>query len=40
MEDTINDVSAEYSEDGVWTKLARCAKVAGAEVVEKALWRY
>ena len=40
MADTINDFSKEYSEDDFWTKLARYAKVAGAEAVEKALWLY
>ena len=30
----------EYSEESFWSKLARFAKVAGREVVEKALWLY
>ncbi len=29
-----------YSESRFWNKLARYAKKAGAEVVEKALWLY
>ena len=35
-----NDFAKEYSDEGFWAKLARYAKVAGAEVVEKALWLY
>ena len=30
----------EYTESGFWGKLARFARVAGREVVEKALWLY
>ena len=30
----------EYSENGFWSKLGRFARVAGREVVEKALWLY
>lgn len=30
----------EYSDRSFWSKLARFAKVAGKEVVEKALWLY
>ncbi|MER3483339.1 MAG: hypothetical protein C4332_09545 [Meiothermus sp.] len=29
-----------YSDRGFWAKLARFARVAGREVVEKALWLY
>lgn len=30
----------EYSDEGFWLKLRRFAKVAGQELVEKALWLY
>ena len=30
----------EYTENGFWSKLSRFARVAGREVVEKALWLY
>ena len=30
----------EYSDESFWTKLQRFAKVAGKEVVQKALWLY
>lgn len=30
----------KFSESGLWNKLARYAKVAGKEVVEKVLWLY
>jgi uncharacterized membrane protein YkvA (DUF1232 family) len=40
MPDTANDYAGEYSEARFWTKLARFAKVAGAEVVEKSLWLF
>lgn len=29
-----------YSEEGFWDKLTRFARVAGREVVEKALWLF
>jgi uncharacterized membrane protein YkvA (DUF1232 family) len=32
-----DEYSREYSEEGFWAKLGRFAKVAGREVVEKAL---
>jgi uncharacterized membrane protein YkvA (DUF1232 family) len=31
---------AIYSEQGFWQKVARVAKQAGYEVIEKALWLY
>ena len=40
MSDTTNEFSKEYSDDGFWRKLARYARVAGAEVVEKTLWLF
>ncbi len=30
----------EYTENSFWSKLGRFARVAGSEVVEKALWLY
>jgi uncharacterized membrane protein YkvA (DUF1232 family) len=30
----------DYSDEGFWGKLSKYAKVAGTEVVEKALWLY
>lgn len=30
----------KFSDSGLWTKLARYAKTAGREVVEKVLWLY
>lgn len=30
----------EYTDDSFWSKLGRFAKIAGKEVVEKALWLY
>ena len=33
-------LETEYSDDGFFSKLAKYAKSAGAEVVEKALWLY
>jgi len=35
-----NEFEQAYSEDGFWDKLKRYAKVAGKEVVEKALLLY
>ncbi len=35
-----SEYSKDYSEKGFWKKLAKFAKVAGTEVVEKALWLY
>jgi uncharacterized membrane protein YkvA (DUF1232 family) len=35
-----NDFSDAYSDDSFWGKLVSFAKVAGKEVVEKALWLY
>ena len=35
-----NEYSGQYSEKSFWDKLHRYAKVAGSEVVEKALWLY
>jgi uncharacterized membrane protein YkvA (DUF1232 family) len=34
------DPSKEFSEESLWDKLARFARVAGEEVVEKVLWLY
>lgn len=34
------EYSKDFSEKGFWKKLAKYAKVAGTEVVEKALWLY
>jgi uncharacterized membrane protein YkvA (DUF1232 family) len=31
---------AEYSEDKLWNKVAKYAKKAGSEVIEKVLWLY
>ena len=39
MEDE-NNYPEVYSEDSFWVKLARYAKIAGREVVEKALLLY
>jgi uncharacterized membrane protein YkvA (DUF1232 family) len=33
-------MSDNFDENGFWAKVARYAKVAGREVVEKALWLY
>lgn len=30
----------KFSDDGFWSKIARYAKKAGKEVIEKALWLY
>lgn len=30
----------EYSEESFWDKVVNCAKAAGREVIEKALWLY
>ena len=30
----------EYSDEGFWAKVASFAKVAGKELIEKALWLY
>ncbi len=35
-----NEFAKSYSDDGFWQKLARYAKSAGAEVVERALQLY
>ena len=35
-----SDYGKDYSEEGFWAKLAKYAKAAGTEVVEKALWLY
>ena len=40
MNDRESAYEREYSEAGFWTKLSRYAKVAGREVVEKALWLF
>ena len=38
---TNHQITADhYSEEGFWAKLARCAKAAGREVVERALQLY
>lgn len=34
------EVQERYSDQNFWRKLARFAKLAGREVVEKALWLY
>lgn len=40
MEGTENEFAKQYSDEGFWDKLLRYAKVAGAEVVERALQLY
>lgn len=34
------DYQDKFSDDGFWSKIARYAKKAGKEVIEKALWLY
>jgi uncharacterized membrane protein YkvA (DUF1232 family) len=40
MADEPKDYAKEFSDQNFWDKLAGFAKVAGREVVEKALWLY
>lgn len=40
MEEEINGFGKEYSEDGFWSKIKQFAKVAGIEVIGKALQLY
>jgi uncharacterized membrane protein YkvA (DUF1232 family) len=40
MSEPETDVANDYSEENFWQKLSRYAKVAGYEVVERALWLY
>ena len=35
-----DDLSKNFSEDSYWNKLAKFAKAAGREVVEKSLWLF
>ena len=35
-----DDFEKEYSEESFWNKLAQYAKIAGKEIVEKALWLF
>lgn len=34
------DYQENFSDDGFWSKIAKYAKKAGKEVIEKALWLY
>ena len=34
------DYQENFSDDGLWSKIAKYAKKAGKEVIEKALWLY
>lgn len=36
----MTEMTEEYSEESFWDKVKRYAKVAGKEVIEKALWLY
>jgi uncharacterized membrane protein YkvA (DUF1232 family) len=38
MSDTQQGYAKDYSDDGFWAKVIQFAKVAGKEVIEKALW--
>lgn len=40
MENINNEYTKEFTEDGFWKKVADYAKIAGKEVIEKALWLY
>jgi uncharacterized membrane protein YkvA (DUF1232 family) len=40
MTDQSQDYSKEFSEEGFWDKVVRYAKIAGKELIEKALWLY
>lgn len=40
MTEEQNGYGKEYSDKGFWDKVVNYAKVAGAEVIEKALWLY
>jgi uncharacterized membrane protein YkvA (DUF1232 family) len=40
MTNPANRFEKEYTEKRFWAKLVRSARVAGREVVEKALWLY
>lgn len=40
MTKTKNDFEAGYSDKGFWDKVVAYARVAGKEVIEKALWLY
>jgi len=40
MTDETKDYSREFSDQNFWGKLTSFAKVAGKEVIEKALWLF
>ena len=40
MADQVPDYSNEYTEDSLWKKMTRFARIAGKEVVSKALILY
>jgi len=40
MTDSPEDYSKEFSDQNFWNKLAGFAKIAGKEVIEKALWLF